>query len=1110
MKRYIYLTISLLLVSIFILASGTGEENNPYSTQLNVPIVTWNTFHGSSEDEWVGSIAVDGNGNTYITGASEATWGSPVNGFAGIEDAYVAKIDRNGQLVWNTFLGSASDYDFGYGIAVDSNGNVYIAGESYATWSTPVNNHAGGDDAFVAKLNSNGVLQWHTFMGSPNNDTSFSIVVDNSGNLYISGISTDQWGAPVNNHAGDDDAFAAKLNNSGVLQWNTFMGCPCNDTGFDIAIANNGDLYIVGGSESQWGTPVNNHAGFYDAFVTKLDNDGILLWNTFMGSWDDDMAWSIDIDSNNNTYISGESFDTWGGPVNNFTGDSDAFVVKLNSSGTLQWNTFLGSTDDDSGYSVALDNGGFVYVAGRSKAGWGSPVSPYVGNRDAYVAQLDNNGALLKHAFLGSLLQDWGGAIAVDANRNVYFAGDSEASWGSPVNPFNGLYELDTFLAKMTFSSVSISGNTGIGGAILSYNDNGNKSFTADGLGNYSFDVSYNWSGTVTPSLAGYLFSPSSRSYSNVTGSLANQDYTIISNSPVISGTLWNRDGQGVAGATLTFSNNGGSATTDENGYYSHMVALNWSGTVTPNKTGFQFTPNQRSYSNVVSHQSNDDYIAVGIGNSPEISLNRSQLNFAKVVSGASAQTGSQTLLINNTGGGILEWSAVASTDWIKLDVTGGSWNGIVSVSVDTSGLEPGTYTGTITVSDAGASNTPQSVSVSLKVQQHSSKPFGIFATPVEGATVRSSVPFTGWVLDDIDIQSVQLFGLQNGSQYYIGDAVIVDGARPDVELAYSTYPNHFQAGWGYMMLTHFLPGGSDGTYTIIAKATDIEGNTVTLGQRTITVDNASAVKPFGAIDTPSQGGIASGTDFINWGWALTPLPNSIPTDGSTIQVWIDGVKLGNPTYNIFRQDIADLFPGYQNSNGAVGYFSIDTTSYLNGVHTIQWSVTDSADNTDGIGSRYFTIQNDGAVSRGKRHAQAPMANIDYNTLPVYRAKPVSVLINQHSNSVNIDTISPNKRGLISVQANELDTISINMGKGRTGKIQAGYLLVGKQLKALPIGSSLIPAENTLHWQLGPGFVGKYTFLLLIREKNNRLSKQEVSVTILPKHSLKPFYVPLS
>jgi hypothetical protein len=125
-------------------------------------------------------------------------------------------------------------------------------------------------------------------------------------------------------------------------------------------------------------------------------------------------------------------------------------------------------------------------------------------------------------------------------------------------------------------------------------------------------------------------------------------------------------------------------------------------------------------------------------------------------------------------------------------------------------------------------------------------------------------------------------------------------------------------------------------------------------GAVAITVDNAASPLPFGTIDTPTQGGTAESSAFVNLGWALTPQPNIIPTNGSTITVYIDSVPKGHPVYNNYRVDIATIFPGYQNSAGAVGYFTFDTTAYENGLHTIAWSVTDSAGNTTGIGSRYW------------------------------------------------------------------------------------------------------------------------------------------------------------
>jgi hypothetical protein len=100
-----------------------------------------------------------------------------------------------------------------------------------------------------------------------------------------------------------------------------------------------------------------------------------------------------------------------------------------------------------------------------------------------------------------------------------------------------------------------------------------------------------------------------------------------------------------------------------------------------------------------------------------------------------------------------------------------------------------------------------------------------------------------------------------------------------------------------------------------------------------------------------------SGT-IVNFGWALTPNPNTIPLDGSIMDVYVDSIVVGHPVYNNFRSDIASFFPGYANSNGAVGYFMLDTTTLTNGVHTIAWVVRDSAGNASGIGSRYFTVVN--------------------------------------------------------------------------------------------------------------------------------------------------------
>ncbi|UCH97495.1 MAG: hypothetical protein JSV88_11755, partial [Candidatus Aminicenantes bacterium] len=277
--------------------------------------------------------------------------------------------------------------------------------------------------------------------------------------------------------------------------------------------------------------------------------------------------------------------------------------------------------------------------------------------------------------------------------------------------------------------------------------------------------------------------------------------------------------------------------------------------------------------------------ISSGGSMTAEIALDRTQLIFGVTFSGSSS--GNQTFSIDNSGTGTLNWTVSDNASWLNCTPLSGTNAGIVTVSVNASGLSTGEYKGTITVNSANASNSPRTIAVTLNLYGPgmSAGPFGIFSTPVHGAIVRSSVPVTGWALDDIGVDSVKIYRRENGSLVYIGDAVFVEGARPDVEQAYPDYPMNYKAGWGYMMLTNFLPNRGSGTFTIYAIAADREGNQVTLGAKTITCDNANAVKPFGAIDTPTQGGTVSGSSFVNWGWVLTPQPNSIPTNGSTINV---------------------------------------------------------------------------------------------------------------------------------------------------------------------------------------------------------------------------------
>lgn len=377
--------------------------------------------------------------------------------------------------------------------------------------------------------------------------------------------------------------------------------------------------------------------------------------------------------------------------------------------------------------------------------------------------------------------------------------------------------------------------------------------------------------------------------------------------------------------------------------------------------------------------------------------------------------------------------------------------------------------------------------------------PFGAFETPTNNSIVASSIAVTGWALDDSAVENVKIYREAGNDLAYIGDAIFVDGARPDVADAFPDYPLNTRAGWGYMMLTNFLPNNGNGTFVLHAIATDVYGKSTDLGTKTIYCDNAHAVKPFGAIDTPASGGTASGSQYQNIGWVLTPPPHLIPKNGSTIRVYVDGIKKGNVTYNLYRQDIANLFPGYNNSNGAMGRYLLNTLPYSNGLHTIFWVATDNGGNTDGIGSRYFTISNELANPAGLKFKKAVWQLF----------KPMPALIDSIPNDVNgapvlfkkgyrddilarYSFMGPNGASKIIIQ--QLERVELQIPN-----LCTGYLEIGDKYKPLPVGSTLDIDKETFIWQPGPAFMGDFNLVFILKTPDGAFTKKTITIAIKNK-----------
>lgn len=512
--------------------------------------------------------------------------------------------------------------------------------------------------------------------------------------------------------------------------------------------------------------------------------------------------------------------------------------------------------------------------------------------------------------------------------------------------------------------------------------------------------------------------------------------------------------------------------------------------------------------SNSLISDVSDNYFS--IGGDPEISLNKTQVNFGYLVGTRSPET--QTVLISNNGSGSLSWTAGADVNWITVSPGSGNGDAVLSITINPDGLGAGTHNGTITVTASNAVNSPQTVAVQLVVKYPSQDqpPFGSFEVPDDGETgVSGAIPVTGWALDDIGVESVFIYRDVNGSLGLLGEAVFVEGARADVEQAFPTYPRNSRGGWGYMLLTNFLPEG-ELKLKVIAK--DTTGHQVELGTKTVYLDHENAVLPFGAIDTPLQGGEASGNTYWNQGWVLTPNPNKIPEDGSTINVYVDGTFKGKATYNNPRKDIANFFPSYANTDGPGAYFGLDTTAYANGVYSISWGVVDSGGNKAGIGSRYFTIQNtsnrasaDSTTAEPAPQGQlkvaqnfnkkAKMMSIDtLEQIPANYEEPFKVQTGFGTDFIPAD-MYPDANGHIHLNVPQMERIEIEVGPN----VEAAYQLVGVETRALPIGSNLDTERGIFTWQLGAGFMGDHHLVFVKKAPNGQLMKTRLIVNITPK-----------
>jgi hypothetical protein len=340
------------------------------------------------ENEWGNSLIQTADGG-YAIGGTTTSFG------AGLSDAYLVKLDANGNLQWTKTIGG-KDFEDGYSLIQTSDGGYAIAGQTNSFG-------AGGYDVYVVKLDANGNLQWTKTIGGKKEDVGLMSLIQTSDGGYAIAGATNSFGA------GNGDVYVVKLDANGKLQWTKTIGGPGYEIGFSLIQTSDGG-YAVAGATKSFG------AGDEDVYVVKLDTNGNLQWTKTIGGPKRDWGSSLIQTSDGGYAIAGSTFSFGAGQL-------DVYVVKLDASGNLQWTKTIGGNDWDAGISLIQTSDGGYAIAGHTKS-FGA------GGEDVYVVKLDANGNLQWTKTIGGQNDNRGFSLIQTSDDGYAIAG-STTSFGA-------------------------------------------------------------------------------------------------------------------------------------------------------------------------------------------------------------------------------------------------------------------------------------------------------------------------------------------------------------------------------------------------------------------------------------------------------------------------------------------------------------------------------------------------------------------------------------------------------------------------------------------------------------------------------------------------------
>ena len=427
-----------------------------------------------------------------------------------------------GPYRWSKRFGGASSTAASYSTAVDSAGNVVIAG---AFWGTvdfgggPVTS-AGSSDIFVAKYSPTGAYIWAKRFGGSLDDVAHVVTVDSSGNVIVAGAfkgTIDFGGGPLTAYwdgssTQTHDLFVAKYSPTGAHLWSKSFGSYGEDIAYGVAADSSGNVILTGsfvGPVDFGGVALSSTLGSSDIFLAKYSASGQLVWAKMFGDISSDFGYGVAVDSGGNIFMTGAfmgTVDFGTGPLSSSGGltASDVFVAKYSPAGQNLWAKRFGDTGQDVGYGIATDPSGNVVVTGyfQGSADFGGGAVTSHGLLDTFVAKYSSTGAYIWSYAFGGTNADEGFGVTTDPSGNVFIVGTFQATADFGSGPLTSAGSWDIVAAKYAPDGTPLwskrFGSTGDDlGYSIATDSSGNATLTG------TFQGTVNFGGGALPPSAG-------------------------------------------------------------------------------------------------------------------------------------------------------------------------------------------------------------------------------------------------------------------------------------------------------------------------------------------------------------------------------------------------------------------------------------------------------------------------------------------------------------------------------------------------------------------------------------------------------------------------------